>query len=202
MKRFVITAFAALMGLAGTANAATYIEDFEEPFASWETDWLGVNSDLQNLYFVNGTPITYRGNNPDGLWIADGDGFTSGDKYSVINFNSSFGATITSLSLDVAGWAPMLLQVYDMSNTLIYNAPVALTYGAHTDPGIYSHYSISSSNGISSFAFLSTGIYAVEGYTSIDNVVVNTSPVPEPSTLLLLGSGLGGFAMLRRFRKG
>jgi len=44
------------------------------------------------------------------------------------------------------------------------------------------------------FAFSSPG-------TEVGSINFDIAPVPEPSTLFLLGSGLGGLAMLRRLRK-
>jgi hypothetical protein len=69
---------------------------------------------------------------------------------------------------------------------------------------------LSASLDLSSFAgssirinFLSTipDIFSGPGHLQIDNVVLDVNPVPEPSTMLLLGSGLAGLGFFRRRRK-
>lgn len=45
------------------------------------------------------------------------------------------------------------------------------------------------------FAFSSLG-------TQVGSISVAMSPVPEPSTMILLGSGICGLVLMRRFRKG
>lgn len=198
MKRILPLLCAAFIGLAGTAGAATYTEDFEAAFPTWESGWFGTQTNAQNYYGVG----QGRGNNPDGLWIADGDGFQYND-YVQIAFNPLFGSGISSLSIDIATWiSTMYLQVYDMSNAMIYNGLVTPTSGYYSDPGVYDNHSITSTNGISSFAFLFVN-GQIEGNTSIDNIIINGGgqnpvPTPEPSTLILLGTGLAAAGIFRR----
>ncbi len=196
--RLIRTVFAVLaVGAAvNPVHAATYLEDFEARFPVWETDWLGVNSDLGNYLCSGAALCTNRGNNPDGLWAYGGPG--GGNGQINVNFSASFASTLTSLALDVAGYSVTNLRVYDAANVLIFNAPVTLTFGALSNPGTYSHYVISSTTGISRFLF--DGPQAL-GNTSIDNVAVATLPaVPEPSAWALMLAGLGvlGFMVRRK----
>jgi hypothetical protein len=163
-------------------GAIPLTEDFEAPFPAWESAWLGVNSNLEN-YYGQGAD---RGNNPDGLWISDGDGVFEGDPSVDIVFDPLFGATLMSFAIDVAGYVPTTLRVFDMSSNVLLDVPVTLTSGAYTDPGTYASYSVNSNNGISGFSFIWDGSSPVEGWTSIDNVSVT---IPEPATICMLGLG-------------
>jgi hypothetical protein len=183
---------------ANLAQATTYTENFNAPFPAWESGWLGVNSNLTDYYCNGARGCSNRGNNPDGIWPSGtiaGSNYTSGP--IIVNFTPSFGATITSLSLDVAGYVSTNLLAYNSSNALIFDQAVTLTYGAETNPGVYSNYTISSNSGISSFGFDSA---QAAGNTSIDNVVVTTSAVPEPEAyaMMLAGLGLMGFMVRRK----
>jgi len=195
-RRFLLVAFivTAAALFANTAKAATYTEDFEADFPTWESNWLGLNSDLDNFCGGGGRGCTDRSGNPDGLWAWGLNSIT-------VNFVGSFAASLQSLSLDVAGYVDTNLLAYDISDNLIFNSAVTLTYGAFTDPGTYSNYTITSNNGISRFVFDS--VYA-RGNTSIDNVIAVTSvaaPVPEPEIYAMLGAGLGLMGWVARRRK-
>jgi hypothetical protein len=179
------------VGKGGT----TLVEDFEKEFPAWEKDWLGLNSNLQNYYGVGAG----RGNNPDGLWLDDGDGVQYGDYDVTIMFNSAFGASLSALSIDIAGWVPGTFSIFDSFGQTLLSADVPLTYGAFTDPGKYGTYAVKSATGIGGFSFSSKE--QIEGNTSIDNVSVTLGPrttVPEPSSLILFGAGIAGVVVRGR----
>lgn len=190
-SKLLITLLATI-SFASAANAAVLVEDFEAPFPTWESGWLGTNSNLQNVYGVG----QGRGNNPDGLWIADG---LSNGTNSVITFNSTFGASINFFSIDITTWdIGAVLSIFDLSNNVLYSGAITSYYGAYSNPGNYQTVAVNSSNGVSGFSV--TGHY-VEGNTGIDNVVVHTGPVnnvPEPGSLSLIGVAMLGIAAIRR----
>jgi hypothetical protein len=178
----------------------TLVEDFEKEFPAWEKDWLGVNSNLQNYYGVGAG----RGNNPDGLWISDGDSEPY-DQDVTILFDKAFGASLYAFSIDIAGWMPGTFSVFDSFGQTLLSADVPLTYGAFTDPGKYGSFAVKSSTGIGGFSFWSKE-GNIEGNTSIDNVTVSTGgrpiPTPEPSSLILFGAGIAGVLVRgRRMRR-
>jgi hypothetical protein len=169
---------------APLSQAAQYVEDFEAPFPNWESGWLGSNSNLTNYYGLHAG----RGNNPDGLWFGE----------TSIAFNTAFGSSIQSLSFDIASWVSGSIKFYDMSNNLISTQLFTPTQGAFSDPGIYQHFSVNTSTGLSHFDFIGNSI---TGNTSIDNVTVNIAAVPEPETYALMSAGLGVLAAVARRRQ-
>lgn len=205
MKRlplmFLVAALLLCGGTAAQAGPITLIESFENPFPNWKTGWLGSNSNLTNYYEEQNScyGIDCRGNNPDGLWIADG---IAGVDDTYITFDTAFAATLTSLQLDVAGYADARLVIFDKDGNSLLDTLITLTYGAMTDPGTYATYSVLSQNGIGGWRFIHAGGAPIEGYTSIDNVTVTAGGLPSVpdggSSLLLLGVGLAG---LRAWRK-
>jgi hypothetical protein len=90
-----------LLAVALPAAAGILTEDFNAPFPDWESGWLGVNSNLVNYYVADGYLDTYRGNNPDGLWVADSMTYHGGNV--IVSFQPSFAATLTSLSIGIEG---------------------------------------------------------------------------------------------------
>lgn len=168
----------ALCAFATTAFADEYLEEFPDPLGGWKDRFLGQYTNLANYYVCWGNPDeNYRGNNPCGLWICDGN---TGDTNSIINFDAGFGATITYFEIGIEAFSPCDLKVFDMDGALVLqflgiNNYGGGEYGCNTDP-----FGGDTPNGVSRFEI--TGSY-VEGNTAIDNVrVVTGAPTAVEST--------------------
>jgi PEP-CTERM motif len=199
---YSLAIFAAFATFSSSAHATVLTENFNEvPFGLWQNGWFGTNSNAENFYVqVGAGNANDRGDNPDGLWIASTTSGGTGSPVTV-DFVSSFASTLTAFSLDVAGYTPTTLTFFDENGAILSATSVTLTDGGTSNPGIYSHYSITSVTGIGGFSFSG---YA-EGNTSIDNLSATTgvAAVPEPSTwaMMILGFGGVGFMAYRRKSK-
>ena len=170
--------------LSSSLNATTLVEDFSAPFPQWESDWLGLNTNIQNFYGAGSSQGT------DFLWITDGDAIVGAGEVVGIDFEPAFGSSLTSFSIDIDTFVDTSIQVYDGSGGVILDFIFNINLG-------YENVFIQSANGISGFSLF--GQKQIEGNTAIDNVVVTTAVVPAPAAVWLFGSGLLGlFAVIRR----
>lgn len=197
MKKMMLAGAVCALGVVGMANAQL-TETFPDPLGQWTTGWLYLNSDMENYYMASGSDPdpNYRGNNPEGLWIAEPQGFGNGNFGPVlqIDFDPSFGAQITDISFGLEAFISIDVTAYDMAGVSLGT----MTFSGgdfgfdHADI-----YSATSTNGVSYFIMDSTPYSGgqVSGNTSIDNVSVT---IPAPGSLALLG--LGGLVGLRRRR--
>ena len=111
------------------------------------------------------------------------DAFTAGDQFSVSNSGSELGVTSVPTSTTVQIFANFDAALLD---------PQFSSGVFFLDPGIYdiSGTTVVFSPGVSSN--INTGVAAIR----VDTVTAS-APIPEPGTMLLLGSGLLGFGFWR-----
>ncbi|MCR4287624.1 MAG: PEP-CTERM sorting domain-containing protein, partial [Deltaproteobacteria bacterium] len=99
------------------------------------------------------------------------------------------------------------LGINDTGNVAGYYGDGTGTHGFTYDGSTYSTLNVPGASGTHAFGINDTG--SVAGYysdgTGSHGFIATPSSVPEPSTILLLGSGLAGFAgigIMRRRKKG
>ena len=177
MKKLVFLAVLAL--LAGNAFADQFCEGFPDPLEGWKTRDLGVNTDLCNYYVCyGGSPESYRGNNPCGLWISDHDG---NQNNAVINvLVPSWGATVTNLTMDIVPFVPEIFNIIDASGHTAFtlSLPADGTFPP-CDNNVYG----GPTTGLLRWEINANGGGQVEGNTGIDNVCLDYgNPVPTKTT--------------------
>lgn len=172
--------FCLVLGFSSQAMAEVFVEDFADPLSGWTSDWLYLNSNLENYYVSSGDVCDpdYRGNNPSGLWLSDDRGcgtlvFASPVQIDILN---GFGDLATAFSMDLCSFiADLTVNIYDKDGAL--DQTTAVTGDCSSpDSANYTNYAFVLANGISRFEFVGSGI---EGNTMLDNVTLDTTPLEE-----------------------
>jgi hypothetical protein len=210
MKRILVVVCTAILclGTMGMASATVIFQDnfntenggkTSNPwynFANWTVS--DGNVDLVN-YFDSGWPsFSAYGSfvDMDGSNISNAGKLTSRNAFSL-------DASDYILKFDLAGsqrdWSPsdqVIVQVISGTLTLV-NTTYSKTYSEGFTTVVIP-FSVSSPTAISiSFE----GVGGDWAGVLLDNISLETAPVPEPATMLLLGSGLAGLAGFRRKMK-
>lgn len=133
---------------------------------------------------------TYQGYNQTGIYLDNGTYGNNGFGILTISFASAVNAFGFNWGM-AEPFAQWTLNAYDSLNNLI-DTQILPSTGASNAQEFYGISAI----GISSAILSWTGDY---DWVGIDNFTY-TSSVPEPSTLLLLGSGLLGLGFFARKR--
>lgn len=190
MKRKIFTFIAALtLGAAIAGNASATTLTFDNPV----------------------TPgITLGGSM---TW----NGIGGGHLYDEQFFDDDFiffasPTTVNSFQMNMQPWegyihnpptANVSMEAYDSLSNLLWSATVdLLPYSAWTN---WLTVNVNTAN-VSTLKFLAPGVPDPSNgfWPSIDNMVINQNtptPTPEPSTLILLGAGMAGLGIMRRYRK-
>lgn len=199
MKRLFVTALAiGFLGVAAQANSA--VIDFEDLVTNY---FVSVSDGYHGFNWASGSALIYVLNGPA---LTPGTGYDNGTVSGVnVAYNAGGGSPS---NIDLAGPGTfdftgafftaayhnqsVSFQGFNNSTLMYTSAPYAIN--AVTPLWIGLNWSGIDRLSISS----SLDWWALDDFTYNSH---NIPATPEPSTLLLLASGLGGFAFMRRFRK-
>lgn len=177
MKKLVM--LSVLLLISTSALAVEYTETWDDPLGDWRTRWVALNTNMQNYYVcTGGGDKDQRGNNPCGIWICDG----APDTQSIINFDPTFGASITVFEIGIQAFTDATLNVYDPSNNLIGSDVLVMDFSSPY--GCYcTLHTFNTPNGVGRFEIVPNAGGQVEGNMAVDNMrVVAGEPVATTQT--------------------